>query len=374
MCRTAFSAIATTALAVGLAFPRNASGEVSPPDTSLSKEVLADGIYLFRAPSALDLWTATNVVVIVNDQDVTVFDSNTRARTARMVIAEIRKITSKPVRILINSHWHQDHWSGNNEYVKAYPGVQIIATTETRDYMKRMGSKFFADGLQASVARQRSALDSAIKAGKRSDGSPLTADARRQSEKDIAETAAFAAEVAALPRVLPTIAYRDTLVLWSGTREFRLISVTGDATGSTVLYLPAEKILVMGDALVTQEEGNGPPPWTTNSYAITPWRNSLRALERLDATIVVPGQGPAFHDKAYLTLTAALFDAIISQVHAALERGIVSLGDVQGAVNVDAIGRQYTPNATGPDPRFRSLVSALVRKVHQESLDGVSKP
>jgi phosphatidylserine decarboxylase len=32
---------------------------------------------------------ATNVVVIVNDQDVTVFDSNTRARTARMVIAKI---------------------------------------------------------------------------------------------------------------------------------------------------------------------------------------------------------------------------------------------------------------------------------------------
>jgi len=43
-------------------------------------------------------------------------------------------------------------------------------------------------------------------------------------------------------------------------------------------------------------------------------------------------------------------------------------------VNVDAIGRQYSPNASVPDPRFRTLVSALVRKVHQESLDGVSKP
>src|SRR4029078_3000378 len=113
----------------------------TPPDTSLTKEVLGDGIYLFRAPSALDLWTATNVVVIVTDQDVTVFhrntrggtrvtvfDSNTRGRTARMVIAEIRKITPKPVRTLINSHWHQDHWSGNDEYVKEFPGIQIGAT------------------------------------------------------------------------------------------------------------------------------------------------------------------------------------------------------------------------------------------------------
>ena len=240
--------------------------------------------------------------------------------------------------------------------------------------MKHMGSRFFADGLNTQVARQRAALDTAVRTGKQLDGSPLTADARQKIEKDIAETAAFATEVANVKRVLPTIAYNDSLVLWSGGREFRLISVTGDATGSTVLYLPAEKILVMGDALVTQEEGNGPPPWTTNSYAITPWLNSLRGVERLDATIVVPGQGPAFHDKTYLKLTGDLFESIIAQVHAALERGLVTLTEVQAAVNVDSIGRQYAPNVPQPDPRFRTLVSALVRKVHQESLDGVSRP
>ena len=374
MRRVVVNVLRSLTLCVALVAPARSASGTTPPDTSLTKEQLGDGIYLFRAPSALDLWTATNVVVIVNDQDVTVFDSNTRPRTARMVIAEIRKITSKPVRTLINSHWHQDHWSGNDEYVKAFPGLQIVATTETRDYMKRMGSKFFADGLNASVLSSRAALDTAIKTGKQRDGSPLTADARRLSEKDIAETAAFAAEVAAIPRVLPTIAYNDSLVLWSGRREFRLVSVTGDAAGSTVLYLPAEKILVMGDALVTQEEGNGPPPWTTTSYAISPWLSSLRGLERLDANIVVPGQGPAFHDKAYLKLTGDLFESIIAQVHAALERGIISLAEVQNVVNVDAIGRQYAPNVTQPDPRFRTLVSALVRKVHQEALNGVVKP
>jgi hypothetical protein len=61
-------------------------------------------------------------------------------------------------------------------------------------------------------------------------------------------------------------------------------------------------------------------------------------------------------------------------VHVALERGLVTLSEVQAVVNVDSIGRRYAPNATQPDPRFRSLVSALVRKVHQESFDGVSKP
>jgi glyoxylase-like metal-dependent hydrolase (beta-lactamase superfamily II) len=376
MPRTTIDSIGLLLLAIAFGIPARGALANAPslPDTSLTKEVLADGIYLFRASSALDLWTSTNVVVIVNDRDVTVFDSNTRPGTARMVIAEIRKITDKPVRTLINSHWHEDHWSGNDEYVKAFPGVQIIATTETRDLMKRVGPNFFADGPAASAIRQRAALDSAIRTGRQRDGSPLTAVARRQSEKEIADAAAFAAEVQAIPRVLPTIAYRDSLVLWSGRRELRLISVTGDATASTVLYLPAEKMLVMGDALVTQEEGNGPPPWTTSSYAITPWLNSLRGLERLDANIVVPGQGPAFHGKAYLKLTGDLFESIIAQVHAALERGLVSVTEVESVVNVDGIGRRYSPNAIQPDPRFRALVSALVRKVYQESLDGVSKP
>ena len=146
---------------------------------ALTRETLGDGIYLFRAPSTLDLWTATNVVVIINERDVTVFDSFTRAATARMVIAEIRKLTDKPVRTLINSHWHQDHWSGNNEFAKAFPGIQIIATTESRDYMKRMPGGFFAASLARSAAASRVALDSAIRSGKEADGTPLTAEERQ---------------------------------------------------------------------------------------------------------------------------------------------------------------------------------------------------
>jgi len=342
------------------------------PVPAITRDTLAEGIYLFRAPSALELWTATNVVVIVNRDDVTVFDSFTRAGTARAVIAEIRRLTRKPVRTLINSHWHQDHWSGNAEFQRAWPGVQIIATTGTRDYMSRMGGGYFAASIERGLVVARAALDSAVRTGRQADGSPLTPAARQAQEKDIADNEAFEREVRALPRVLPTIAYRDTLILWSGDREFRLYSVTGDATASTVLYLPAEKLLVTGDALVAQESGEGPPPWTTTSYAITPWLNSLRGLEALDLQIVVPGQGVPFHDKSYLQLTIRVYDAIIRQVHAALERGVVGLEAVQAAVDVDSLGRQYHPDGTLA-ASFRPWVGRLAAKVYQESLDGVAR-
>jgi cyclase len=338
----------------------------------LTKEILADGVYLFRAPSTLDLWTATNAVVIVNDEDVTVFDSFTRAGTARLVIAEIKKITDKPVRTLINSHWHQDHWSGNGEFVKAYPGLRIVATTGTRDYMTRMGPGFFAGSLDRSAVALRATLDTAIRTGKLADGTALTADARREREREIEETAAFGREVRGLARVLPNVAFRDTLVLWSGRREFRLYSATGDATASAVLHLPAERLLVTGDVLVAPETGDGHPPWTTNSYSITPWLASLRALDALDVQQIVPGQGGVFHDKRFLRLTIEVFAAIIGQVHGALERGVVGVDQVQAAVNVDDLGRRYASNAALPDS-FRPWVASLVRRVYQESLDGLAR-
>ena len=336
----------------------------------LVKEDLGGGVYVFRAPEALEYWTATNSVVVVCDDEVVVFDSPTRAITARAVIEEIRTLTPKPVRVLINSHWHQDHWSGNDEYVKAFPGLRIVASEETRAYMSRMAPGFFVGSLeQIGLPQRRQALAAAIRTGTVEDGSPLTAEARARMEDGIAAAEQFVAEVKALPRVLPNVAFREEMIFWSGRRELRLMSVTGDATGSTVLYLPASRVLATGDVLVSPENGEGPPPWTTNSYAITPWIESLRRLDALDARVVVPGQGPVMQDKAYLRRTIELFSAVVAQVHTALESGRVRLEDVQAAVDVDAMGRAYTPGAPlGED--FRPWVATLTRKAMQEALDG----
>lgn len=342
------------------------------PAPGLIRERLAEGIYLFRAPSTLDLWTATNVVVVINDRDVTVFDSFTRAGTARLVIAEIRKLTSKPVRTLINSHWHQDHWSGNEEFLKAWPDLQIIATTQTRDFMRRMPAAYFAASIEPSVTAARAVLDTAVRTGKTADGTALSASVRDSMQRDLDQTLAFQREVAALHRVLPTVAYRDTLVLWSGAREFRLISVTGDASATTVLYLPAEKLLVTGDALVAQEDGSGGPPWTTTNYAISAWLASLRGLATLDVTTIVPGQGLPFHDTRYLNLTIRVYQAVIDQVRLAMEQGAVGIAAVQGRVNVDSLGAQYNPDGKVP-PSWRAWVGRLSAKVYQEALDGVVK-
>jgi glyoxylase-like metal-dependent hydrolase (beta-lactamase superfamily II) len=351
------------------AFAEPLETSVAKAQAMLLHEDLGGGVHVFRAPDVLDYWTSSNSVVVINNEDVVVFDSPTRAVTAKAVIAEIRKLTPKPVRALINSHWHQDHWSGNDEYVNAYPGLRIIASEQTRDYMKRMPPPYFVQSLQRGLQARRDELAEAIKTGKLADGSPLTPAIRAEKEDSIAQREQFAAEVAALPRVLPNVVYTDDMTFWSGQREFRLMSVTGDATASTVLYLPGEKILATGDVLVSPEDGKGPPPWTTNSYSVTPWLETLRRLDSLDLVAIVPGQGPTMHDKTYLRRTIELFAAVIDQVHAALERGTVALDKVQAAVNVDVIGAAYIPGAP-PSEDFHRWVANFSKKAMQEALDG----
>lgn len=359
--------LATAALAAGAQ-----SSPARPDPSALEKVTLADGIYLFRAPSALDLWTSSNSVVIVNDSDVVVFDSNARASTSRMVIAEIRRITSRPVRVLVNSHWHMDHWLGNAAYADAFPGIQIIATAETRAYMSRLPLQFFINS--AGVARARSALDTALVTGRSADGAPLTPERRRQLEHSLQESTALANELSATRQVLPTLTFGDTLRFRRGAREFVLFSATGDASGSAVLYLPAERLLVTGDVLVRQEDGEGAQPWTTNSYRIASWLASLRALAALEASIIVPGQGPALRDKTYLRLTIALYESITRQVHAALEQGATRLDQVQSAVKLDEIRQQFTRGDAARNARFDAVAAALIRKVAQEARDGIALP
>jgi glyoxylase-like metal-dependent hydrolase (beta-lactamase superfamily II) len=113
---------------------------------------------------------------------------------------------------------------------------------------------------QFGMARKREELAAAIRTGKLADRSPLTPEIRARKEASIATGMQFESEIEKRVRVLPNLVYRDEMTLWSGPRELRLMSVTGDATGSTVLYLPGSRILVTGDVLVSPEDGKGPPP------------------------------------------------------------------------------------------------------------------
>src|SRR5262245_60568862 len=84
---------------------------------------VATGIYLFVSPPYGDVGLDGNAVAIVGGSAVLVFDTNGTPAAAANVLTEIRKITAAPVRYVVNSHWHWDHWYGTEVYTAAFPGV-----------------------------------------------------------------------------------------------------------------------------------------------------------------------------------------------------------------------------------------------------------
>src|SRR5436853_7806740 len=81
-------------------------------------EKIADGVYYATGGFG------SNNVVVVNDNDVLIVDTGTTPAAARAFVADIRMLTDKPIRYVVNTHWHYDHTDGNSIFG---PDLQIIA-------------------------------------------------------------------------------------------------------------------------------------------------------------------------------------------------------------------------------------------------------
>jgi cyclase len=349
-------------LSGGFAAYSTAFAETLPPadGRDIRKIVIAEGIYQFM--TIRDSYVRQlNSVVIVNENDVLVFDTNTRPSSARLILMEIRKITDKPVRYLANSHWHPDHWSGNEVYAQAFPGLEIIATEQTRQFMQNVANAW-PGKFNAELKKVQSALEKENSTGKQVDGTVLTPEQRRQAEEDAQNYKTFVDEAVGLRRTYPTLTYVDKLTLYHGGREFRFMSMTGDADGTTVLYLPKEKVLITGDVISYPIPYITPPP---SRHA-----TALRALAQLDSDVIIPGHGPAFRDKGFLNLEADLLDSVTKGVHEALQKGMLTLDEVQRAVTAEELREKFTHNDKDLDLRYRDRVKTLVKLAIREARDG----
>src|SRR5215207_3151527 len=92
---------------------------------------LTDSVYVIEHDDATDEWPHGNTGVIVGRSGVFVIDSCYLPSRARADIALIRRITDKPVRFLVTTHWHFDHNNGAIAHRQAFPEVTLIAERNT---------------------------------------------------------------------------------------------------------------------------------------------------------------------------------------------------------------------------------------------------
>ncbi|HVF91241.1 MAG TPA: MBL fold metallo-hydrolase [Blastocatellia bacterium] len=312
---------------------------------------VAEGVYVIRHKDAPDGFPQGNTTVIVGDRDVFVVDSCYLPSAAREDIAQIKQLTDKPVRYLLNTHWHYDHTLGNGAYGEAFPMLAIIAHTETRKQIEGYNPGWFE-----RYPKRTATFKAMLATGKEEDGRPLT-DARK---KEISDTLSgrepVGVEFKGLADRLPNVMFDHDLIIDIGNREVHVKHLgRGNTAGDAIVYLPREKILIAGDLL------DHPVPYLGGGYP-SELIATLQSMALLDAQTIVPGHGGLLRDKAYLTLVIDFLKTVVSQVNKEVYRlGNSSrvLDDVQRAVEQAVDMSSWRQRFAGDDKDNREFFDSF---------------
>jgi len=290
---------------------------------------LKPDIYLLQRPEPLRQPVEGNVLVIVNERDVVVFEGGGMPIAADNAIRLIRSITSKPVSHLVNSHWHGDHNLGNQVYRAEYPGITIVAHPATRTAMLGPPFKYvteFDKDVGPTIAEWTALKEKGELSERRSrlldDLNLLLADAKR---------------IAVTP---PDLTVADELVLHRGEREIHIRHLgKGNTEGDLILWLPRERIVATGDLVVH------PIPYGFGSFP-REWIDTLAGIEALEFELLVPGHGEVQRDRSYLQLLRTMLAAMRAQAVDAVAKGL-DLEATRKALDFSAFAPQFPQDDMG---------------------------
>jgi glyoxylase-like metal-dependent hydrolase (beta-lactamase superfamily II) len=240
-----------------------------------------DDVYL--AVGTGNLTVVCNASIVINQDDVLIVDSHTTPAGAWALLRELKRITPKPVRYVINSHFHVDHVHGNQIYPK---DVEIIGHQFTRDMIaagKSWSGRAY-DSVVGSVPDQIARLE-------RQRADAADAAVRKDLERQLVIRGNFLAATKAVTPTPPTLTLVDRLTLFRGKREIRLLFLgRGHTGGDVVVHLPAEKLLMTGDLLLRTV------PYMGDCYP-EEWIQTLERLKSLEFDVILGGHGTPFRER-----------------------------------------------------------------------------
>ncbi len=209
---------------------------------------IADGVFSYvdeKKPTPETSFGA-NAGIIVGKDGIVVIDTLISAKEAQRFIRDIRAVSDKPIRYVVNTHDHLDHVLGNSEFVKL--GATIIAQTDTK----------------AAILKNGAAL------------------LQRAKYYGLSDEAMSGTTVAA-----PSLTFSDAMEIDLGDKKIELLHTGPSHTaGSSIVYIPDSRVLFAGDVLFTNYHPN------MRDGDIQGWVKVLDRILSMDVVSIVPGHGP----------------------------------------------------------------------------------
>lgn len=327
---------------------------------------VADGVHAFIEPTTHGI-VSGNVVAVIGGEDVLVFDTGHHPPMARAIVRDLARLTSKPVRFVVVSHWHDDHWVGNAEFVAAYPGAQVIAHPFTAAMMERRREAFRGEACKALLRSQTRPIRDQLASGKKRDGSPLPADIRALEEALLVEADEQIRECDMMRFRGVDRRVEGSLELDLGGRTVRLMHLgRGNTAGDLVAYVPDSETLLVGDLLVH------PVPFATQAY-VREWAAVLRGLAAFDAAAIVPGHGPVMRDRGYLEQVLALLEGLDAQARAAYRPGMTA-DELRAAIDLSALRARFCGEDAIRGLNFDAMIGGSAVERAWQELSGQWQP
>jgi glyoxylase-like metal-dependent hydrolase (beta-lactamase superfamily II) len=281
---------------------------------------VAPGVYAVTTP-ARDFpspenkgWNS-NSAFVVTGSGVLVVDTGSSETIGQALRRAIASVTDQPVRWIVNTHGHGDHWLGNAGLTDG--GVEVIASTQV-------------------AARIRAEREQWVGLFER-----MTDGATGDS-----------------PAVAPTRVVDERTVMRLGGVAFELLPSGGSHTpGDLVVWLPEKKVLITGDVVYSDRAP------TTREGDVQRWIAFLGELEALAPQVVVPGHGAVTGVEGISNLRR-YFETLWALVRAGYEQGQSDFEILpQVRAQMADMGRQYP----GFEDKIGRSVSDVYLQVEQSA-------
>ncbi len=272
-------------------------GFASTADTAekkISFDEIGPGLYAFTAEGD------PNTGVIVGDDGVMIVDAQATPVMAQGVIDRVRRVTDKPIRYVLLTHYHAVRVLG----ASAYAGAEVLASDATRDLIVERG--------------------------------------RQDMDSEIGRFPRLFRAVESIPGLtLPSITFTTEVSVWLGKREVRIAHIgRAHTAGDVVAYVPDANVVFSGD-LVEYHSA-----CYCGDAHFQDWPATLDRLAAYGAQALVPGRGAALGSPDKVAEGIAMTRDFLATLY-----GSVSDSARKGA----SLKQAFDAAKTVMDPKFSSF-------------------
>jgi glyoxylase-like metal-dependent hydrolase (beta-lactamase superfamily II) len=274
-----------------------AKGFASTEDTAekeASFDQIGSGLFAYTAESD------PNSGVIVGDDGVMVVDAQATPALTHEVIARVAKVTDKPIKYVLLTHYHAVRALG----ASAFEGAEILASDTTRGLIAERG--------------------------------------RQDMDSEIGRFPRLFRAVESIPGLTwPTITFPDQISIWLGRREVRIMHIgRGHTAGDVIAVVPDAGVVFSGDMVEYKSA------CYCGDAHFTDWPATLDNLAEMQADALVPGRGAALTTPEMVADAIALTSDFISTLYGSVSESVAKGRSLKEAFDFARLAM---------DPKFKTF-------------------